>query len=305
MVESTSEMNSQAWAPPTIRRRSRAWHAGVAVLVTVVVLGMAAGSPQIENRWVPVVFAIAGLGLGLFAIVRGRADRHNYEAELIRRGSIEAIANDRLAVARDLHDIVSHGLGFITTRAAIAQRLAPSDPNEPLNALRDIEDASRQATGELRRMLATLRSNDVSTAPLAPLPALGDINELVSIAARNGLTVRYRPDPQLHVSAGVGVTIFRVVQEALTNVDRHVGPTEVDITCERHNGLVTVHIRDAGCRTDEERRPGGGHGLIGLAERVTMMGGKFDAHATIEGGFEIIATIPDPETARTNETAER
>jgi two-component system, NarL family, sensor histidine kinase DesK len=259
--------------------------------VLLVVFSAVAGSPVINGAWVPVVIAVVGLGLGLFALWRGRTDRLAYEAELVRRGKIEAVAAERLGLARDLHDIVSHGLGFITTRAAVSRHLAKADTSDALQALSDIEAASRQATSELRRMLTVLRGD--TRAPLGPLPGLGAITGLVTKAERNGLRVRYEHDTDLRMSGGAEVTVFRIVQEALTNIARHVGPTDVHIACDRHGDLIAVSIEDSGSTVATVPQPGTGHGLQGLRERVEALEGTFTADQTAGGGFRIVAQIPD------------
>ena len=232
-------------------------------------------------------------------MVGGRSDRRAYEADLVGRSAAEAVAAERLALARDLHDIVSHGLGLITTRAAVARRLSHIDPDDLAVALDDIEHTSRATTTELRRMLTLLRT-DTDAASLVPLPGLADIPDVVADAGRHHLTVDYTHNAGLSASAGVAATIFQIVKEGLANTLRHAGPTTVTIMIERVDDAITVAMADSGPAIGHRSEPaaGHGHGLVGLSERVTALGGTLDSGQVGSGGFQLGATIPDPPTDR-------
>ena len=196
---------------------------------------------------------------------------------------------ERLRLAGDLHDIVSHGLGLITVRAAAA-RLS-GDAAEAGQALADIETAGRDATAELRRMLTVLRTAG-DAGPRLPVEDLGALPGIVSGAATAGVRARLRIDPVGTVSRGVQATVCRTVREALHNVARHVGPSDVRVHVYRDGGTVVTTVHDGGPDGPWPSAPGAGHGLAVLRERVAALGGTVHAGAA-ERGFRVVAVIPD------------
>ena len=234
---------------------------------------------------------IAGLAVtaAVWAVWRSRADRSAYESRLTAWAASEAVLAERLRIAHDLHDIVSHGLGLITVRAAATRHLPK--PDEVAAALTDIEDASRQATAELRRMLAVLR--EPSGVSRVPVDSLDDLPGIVDGAARAGLAARLTIGPLGPVSRGVQVAVCRTVREALNNAARHAGPTDVAVSVRREGGDLVVTVEDTGPSTEEWRpSPGAGHGLAGLRERVARLGGSLSA-GPVELGFLVTARVPD------------
>jgi signal transduction histidine kinase len=197
---------------------------------------------------------------------------------------------ERLRIARDLHDIVSHGLGLITVRAASTRHLPK--PAEVAAALTDIEDAGRHATAELRRMLAVLREPSAA-GRRAPVDSLEDLPGIVRGASVAGLRARLTAEPLGPVSQGVQVAVCKTVREALSNAARHAGPTEVRVGLHRDGADVVVTVADTGPSADGwQASPGAGHGLAGLRERVGSLGGTLSAEH-VGGGFRVTARIPD------------
>ncbi|MGI5184239.1 sensor histidine kinase [Dactylosporangium sp. CA-152071] len=233
----------------------------------------------------------AALAAAAWAVRRARADRAAYESRLTAWAASEAVLAERLRIAGDLHDIVSHGLGLITVRAAATRHLPK--PAEVEAALTDIEDASRHATAELRRMLTVLR--EPSAAGLrAPLDGLDDLPAIVDSAAVAGLRTRLTVDPELGaVSQGVQVAVCKTVREGLSNAARYAGPTDVRVAVHRDGRFVVAAVTDAGPSDPAWRAtPGAGHGLVGLRERVTSLDGTLTAEP-VGGGFRVAARIPD------------
>ncbi|WP_327001640.1 histidine kinase [Dactylosporangium sp. NBC_01737] len=205
-------------------------------------------------------------------------------------GGLEAVLAERLRIARDLHDIVSHGLGLITVRAAATRHLPK--PGEVAAALTDIEDASRHATAELRRMLTVLRE-PAAGGLRAPLDGIDDLPRIVDGAAVAGLRTRLTVDPLGEVSQGVQVAVCKTVREALSNAARYAGPTDVRVRVHRDGRYVVVAVTDAGPADDGWRAsPGAGHGLDGLRERVGSLDGTLTAER-VDAGFRVTARIPD------------
>jgi two-component system sensor histidine kinase DesK len=274
--------------------RSHAWLVAAAlVMVLVATLGLI-GFDRPTSAWV--ALAVAGAAAGFvvgWAISRTRRERRHYEEELAAWAEERARHAERLRIAADLHDLVSHGLGVITVRAAVARTLAgPEGDVERAQALADVERISRETTTELRRMLTVLL--DANAASLRPADTLDDLVPITQQADAAGLRTVLHVEPLGEVSAGVQLTICAVVREGLSNTLRHAGPTEVHVRVQREGDVIVVEVEDAGPRGAWQPRPGAGHGLRGLRERVTTLGGTFRAIPTGQG-FRVSARVPDAE----------
>lgn len=275
-------------------RRSRVWPVtGVAAIVLVTLL-LLTGAEGVLAVVMPSLIAVGAVALAAWAIWRSRTDRIAYEARLTRWAASEAVLAERLRLAGDLHDIVSHGLGLITVRAAAA-RLA-GDPAEATEALADIEAAGRDATAELRRMLTVLRTPG-EAGPRLPTDDLDGLPAIVSGARATGVRARLTLEPVGAVSRGVQVAVCRTVREALHNVARHVGPSDVRVHVYRDGDTVVTTVHDGGPDGPWPGTPGAGHGLAGLRERAAGLGGTLHA-GPVENGFRVTARIPDRTTDR-------
>jgi signal transduction histidine kinase len=202
----------------------------------------------------------------------------------------QAVAEERLRIARELHDVVAHSMAMIAVQAGVGAHVIDSRPEEAKRSLEVIEGASKSALGEIRRMLGLLRSNDEPTE-VAPSPGVADLPRLAEEVRGAGIEVDLRADaPPAPLPAGVDLTIFRIVQEALTNVVRHAGATRARVSVWFPDASARVEVVDDGTRRPA---PGaGGHGLSGMRERVAMHGGTLDAGALPEGGFRVAAALP-------------
>ncbi|MEL7976833.1 sensor histidine kinase [Isoptericola sp. F-RaC21] len=238
-----------------------------------------------------VVLVLGGAWTAGF-VVRGR----RAEAERRRRDESErALEEERLTIARELHDIVSHHLSLIAVRAGVAGHVADEEPAEARAALHDIEETSRSALDEMRRTLGVLRGDGDARRPA---PSLGGLDALAADARRAGVDVVLSTDGASRLPAGVQATVHRIVQEALTNVVRHAAPTRCAVTVaatDAGTAEVRVDVVDDGPPLG--RRPGrralpGGHGLVGVEERVGLLGGTFAAGPRPGGGFALSARWP-------------
>lgn len=264
--------------------------ASLALGLLAVGLLFSVGMPQAPH-WLTasaLTFAFAAL---LWAAVQGTRDRRRFEAALAEHSAADAVLAERLAIARDIHDIVSNGMGLVTLRASVASRLAERDPAGAPEALRDIERVSRATTVELRRMLHVLRGDSEPT--LEPAPTLSGIPALIDLARTAGLDVDYAAEGAEAHSEGVALTAHRLVQEGLGNAARHAGPTQVDVTLAREGQDLHVSVVDCGPRGPWMPRPGAGHGLIGLTERVASIGGTLE-FGSFGRGWRLDARLPDP-----------
>ncbi len=286
--------------PARSRPRTRT-HAGWVVAAALVV-------PLLGTQWVGLDgmgWALAAVGIWLAVIVTAvvvmRVQRKHYDAEVAAWAGEQARQEERLRVAADLHDIVSHGLGLITVRAAAALRMpGPGGDAERDAALADIERVSRDTTVELRRMLGVLRTTDA--APLRPAETLGDLPGIARSARAAGLAVELTIDDVGKVSLGVQQAVCAVVREALHNVLRHAGPTMARVAVSRQaaarDSLLVVEVSDDGPAPGWASQPGAGHGLDGMRMRVAALGGTCDAGRAAGPagtGFRVIARFPDGE----------
>jgi signal transduction histidine kinase len=206
----------------------------------------------------------------------------------LQRQAEQATAAERARIARELHDIVAHHLSVIVLQAAAAQK--PGRPAGP--ALKKIEHSGRQALTETRRMLGVLRDPGEATG-LAPQPGIGELDTLAGTVRAAGLPVNLviSGDPAA-VPAAVDVSVYRIVQEALTNVLKHAGPARADVTVGCAAAAVTIEITDDGTGQTDHRAPAGGHGLAGMRERAAIFGGQFHAGPRPGGGFTVRARLP-------------
>jgi signal transduction histidine kinase len=272
------------------------------VLAGAVVLGIigTSASPGPTNTGVPASIVSAWL-LGNYV-----GSRRAYAAELeeknrqLERARLEladrAVAEERLRIARELHDVVSHTMSVVAVHAGTGRMVAEEDPAAARVALATIETTTRSAMLEMRRMLGLLRgSAGDEPGALTPAPGLRDLDALVADVVRSGVTVEVCVEGQRRdVPVGVDLAAYRIVQEALTNVIKHVGPTRATVTVRYTGDAVTVEIDDDGsARTRPTVWPSAtGQGLEGMRERVAMYHGNFDAGPRPGGGFHVAARLP-------------
>ena len=260
------------------RARVAATVLGIAVLLMVGVTPEREQEPWVRAlAWVLLVSLLAAL------LWLRRRDRVAYEAALTAQAARAAVAEDRLAIARDLHDLVSGSLGAITVRAAVAQRLE-TDSVGLRTALAEVEQTSRAATADLRSMLAVLRAQACAPlpGPLAPDGALplADAVEQAAAGARDlGLEVRTRVETAGAGPAGraASALALAVVREGLANAARHAGPVVVDVLVGSDGEALCVEVVDAGPAPGWVAHPGTGTGLTSLAERAAALGAQLSS----------------------------
>ncbi len=226
------------------------------------------------------------------------------QAERAAVSRADALA-DRQRIAREMHDVVAHGLSVMIVQADGARFAAASDPDAATAALATIAATGRSSLAEMRRLLGVLR-DDESASPDAPQPGLADIATLVAGLTAGGRTVHLRLEGELPPGAGseegaaTGLTAYRIVQEALTNVMKHAGDDATAwVTVAVHPSRVVVEVVDDGLGGPGDAGAQG-HGLRGMAERVEMLGGSLVTGPDPRGGFRVVATLPRlaPEATR-------
>ena len=288
--------------------------AAVAAILGIGILDAFGTDTWLRTRYpIPTILAAAGAWLvGL--VVRKQLDaRAEHIAALAERAELlaakqeeserRATLAERLRIARELHDIVAHHLSVVVIQAQGAQRIADKDPARATAAMADVERTGRTALEEMRRLLGLLRTGETAAAMPdgAYMPPLGlaDVDDLAERLRRAGLDITVvRRGEAPEVPEDVGLTVYRIVQEALTNVLKHAGPAvvtvELALTHEQGADQLGVTVTDdgRGASAALEAPPGAGRGTAGMRERVAVLGGRLSVGPQPGGGFRVHATIP-------------
>ncbi|MBD0743806.1 two-component sensor histidine kinase [Streptomyces sp. CBMA152] len=246
------------------------------------------GQELAVTAWVLAVLAVAEL-------MRVRRE------QWARAGAERAAANrrradeERLRIAQELHDVLAHSISVINVQAGVGLALLDSDPEQARTALTTIKSASKEALGEVRQVLDTLRAP--GDAPRSPAPGLDRLPELVEQAAAAGLTVETETTGvRRNLPPGADLAAFRIVQEALTNVVRHSGSRTARVGVGYTPGMLELRVDDDGPAAPGDAG-GSGNGLIGMRERAAALGGTIEAGPRPDGGFRVVARLPLTRTA--------
>jgi len=317
----------------TVEGRKRTGAAALGLILVVLVILAAAGGgarPRGEAPGVLVPVALANV----IAWMTGYSVRQRrlYAVTLQQQAASSAVAEERLRIARELHDVVAHSMSVIAVQAGYGQYVIEASPEGAKEALGAIQATSRDALEEMRRMLGVLRQQDVSPiparigtspgrpgeggaqardgdgaqagrAPLTPAPGLAGLDKLIERTSGAGvgvtLNVSGHPRP---APAGVDLSAYRIVQEALTNVVRHAGTgARCVVSLAYTDADLVIRVTDDGglpvtLTSISVAGPGTGHGIIGMRERVHLCGGTFGAGPLPDGGFQVMAALPLPAT---------
>jgi signal transduction histidine kinase len=215
-------------------------------------------------------------------------ERRRHTEESAARQTEQAVTEERLRIARELHDIVAHSMSLIAVKAGIGNHVAEQRPDEAREALRVIEATSRGSLAEMRHLLGVLRS-EADDPERAPAPGPAGIPALAERARSAGVTAELSLDDTATLPEGVGLSVYRIAQEALTNVVRHAAPARCVVTVAVTAEEVRVEVANDGPRVEAGQ---GGHGVIGMRERVAVYGGTFAAGPRAEGGWCVAAVLP-------------
>jgi len=271
-----------------------------AVLASAVAVAMASLAPGARGH--PGAFGSFAIGAMVAASgVLGYAlrTRRDYVAELRDRAARleategeraeRAVMDERLRIARELHDVIGHSISLIAIQAEAAGRAARADPSAVPVFLSAISAASRQALAEMRGVLTVLRPD--AEAELGPQPGLEEVGELVASVRAGGLETRLEAEP-MQLPPGMALAVYRIVQESLTNVLKHAGAgAKASVTIIRSGGRVRVSVHDDGAGPSG-RASSAAHGIVGMRERAAAYGGTLRTGARPGGGFEVEASIP-------------
>ncbi len=203
----------------------------------------------------------------------------------------QALTEERARIARELHDIVAHQVSLMTVQAGAAKMVLESNPSAARESLRTIEQSGRQAMVELRHLLGVLRRNSVAS-DFEPQPGLANLDELANNLEQSGIPVTLAINlDDKPIDAHIELTVYRIVQEAFTNSLKHAGTNaSVNATIQDKNNYLEVEVIDTG--DGSGRMDGTGHGILGMQERVSLLGGTLTAEPNFTGGFTVFARLP-------------
>jgi signal transduction histidine kinase len=297
--------------------------AGIAVLAACWLIAAADVEPPAAIGW---VFFRIGASVMSAALGESVRSRRVIAAEALERAELaertreqEArvrVDEERLRIAREVHDTVAHAIAVINIQSGVTAHVLDKRPERAREALEAIEQTSSRALQEMRAILGVLRDTDDGRAPH---PGLGQIGELTTRAREAGLNVRLEvTSPPPPVPGAVGSAVYRILQESITNVIRHVGPTRVTVALDYGPDAVEVRVTDEGprrgadvddapLRSGEDRAGDGladpdepGRGILGMRERCQLLGGELDASPVSGGGFAVTARLPLAPTGTAN-----
>ncbi len=271
------------WTPP------RRFGFGLA-LILVVDLGTSAAPGGSLSGAVPFTVVTAVVMLLLRRVV-GERERRAQIAERERDvAAREAVVEERARIARELHDVVAHHVSIIVVQAGAERRMLGDEQADTREVLETVERTGRSALTETRRLLGMLR--DESPEPLTPQPGLDDVPMLVEQLCEAGLPVELDLDGERReLPDGIDLSAYRIIQEALTNTLKHAGGAHATVRVSYRSDSLELEIADDG-RGGAPIASGGGHGLVGMRERVALCGGRFDAGHTSSGGFVVRVVLP-------------
>jgi signal transduction histidine kinase len=288
-----------------VMRRERVVGAAAAVATAAVLIATPAAHghainavPPILSRLVAVGLAVA-IGLYLRARVdylfglRDRAERLERERELL---AAQAVADERVRIARELHDVVAHNVSLMVVQAqALAATGSAQHEKDSLNRIAAI---GREALSEMHRMLGVLRIANGDGPERAPQPGIRDLDPLIARTRDAGVQTTLTVDgPSVQLPSAIDLSAYRIIQEALTNVIRHSGAEHAEVRLSYRAAKLELTVLDDGNGTSAEQSSangsGGGHGLIGMRERVALFGGRLETGPRSDGpGYRVYASIP-------------
>jgi len=268
--------------------------AGMAIALAGIWIGVAG---QSTNNHSDFAFTAVVVSAG-WLVGRGMRGRVRQTAELAERTRqleeareaerLAAVAEERRRIARDLHDVIAHSVSVMVVQAGAAEDIFARDPQGVLEPIRAVQETGRAALVEMRRLLGLLRED--GELGLAPQPRLADLDVLAEQIRLAGLPVELavegKPRP---LPIGVDLSVYRIAQEALTNSLKHAGPARARLVLRYLDGEVELEVVDDGISSSNGN---GGHGLIGMRERVAVFGGTLEADRLATGGFRVLARLP-------------
>jgi signal transduction histidine kinase len=261
-------------------------------LVSLPGLAALLGLTALNFRTSPAGDTLFAMAVAVAAWALGEAVRNRRVA--IDQAARRAVSEEQARIARELHDVIARSVSVIVVQAAAADDVFEERPDQARAALRSIESAGRDALGELRRLLAAVRPSSNGEPP-QPQPGLDRLGELVAPLRAAGLEVAVRRegfDAASPLPAGVDLSAYRIVQEALTNTLRHAGASRAEVTVRAGSEVLELDVLDDGRGGGAGASGGAGRGIPGMRERAAMLGGSLEAGPLPDGGFRVRARLP-------------
>ncbi|MET8970266.1 sensor histidine kinase [Streptomyces hydrogenans] len=240
---------------------------------------------------------VMGAAFAVRRIREVRARLAEQESALVRERAHRTVLEERARIARELHDVVAHHMSVISIQADAAPYRVPDPPGELVAALADIRAGALEGLAELRRLLGVLRAEDHpdGSASKAPQPTLDGLDDLLAGVRRAGLDVTaVNSGPRRPLPGGVELSAYRIVQEALSNTLRHAPGATARVELDYRHAALHLRILNGPGRQPAQPSPGAGHGVLGMRERVAMLGGELSAAPLPDGGYEVTALLPVP-----------
>ena len=282
----------------TVATQVTAWRAaGLALATLTVLMAATAAANPFGNATGGGFYLIPGLIIAALLAGIAVANRRAYVASIQDRAQQDArrqVVEERLRIARELHDVVAHTMATINVQAGSAAHVLPTRPEVAAEALQAIKAASKDGLRELRAILNVLRQAD-DADPVQPAPGLGQLDSLVAGARRAGLeTTLTVAGPPVRLPAAADLAAYRIIQESLTNTIRHAGPATAAVSVSYTQDEVRISVTDTGLGQPADiPGPGpGGHGLAGMRERAAAVGGSVETGPAAGGGFRVRAWLP-------------
>lgn len=272
----------------TVARHGQRWASVLIASFVAVIIGAGAATLGDET-----ILTEAPQSLLPVAVADAMRTRTHRLRDLIDAEAEARLQAERLRIARDLHDVVAHGLSTIAIQSGVAARLIDRDKEQARNALEAINEVGKSSLDELRGLLGVLRSSD--GPELRPTPSSpDDLGEILRHSAELGVVLSHDVHGTFpsDVSDSAVVAVHRIVQEALTNVRRHAGSVPTSVRLEHRAGWVDVEIRNDRPSEVRQSAPSTGVGIIGMRERAESLGGSLDVGPTPDGGFRVSARVP-------------
>ena len=231
------------------------------------------------------------------AYTAGLAEQQEQRARENLERAQRGVAEERLRIARELHDVIAHSLSVIAVQSGVGRHVIDEQPEQAKQALAAVEKTSRAALDELRRMLGVLRREDSNGPDLTPAPGIGNLGLLVEEIRATGVPVELRIDEEAigELPPLVELSVYRIVQEALTNVVKHAPTSHAFVEVRRESDELVIEVTDDGGSVVPPYPSGateGHHGIIGMRERIALFGGSLSAGPRPGGGFRVLARLP-------------
>lgn len=269
---------------------------GVALAALAIIVAADPAPVGADVVIIPLIFVMVWLfGFGLSRKLEEAREAEERAAQVELRRAEEAraaVAEERARIARELHDVVGHAVSVMTVQASGVRRLLTPDQEREREALLIVEQTGREALAEMRRLVGVLRRPEEAPA-LAPQPSLQHLERLVEQAREAGLPVEVQIQGEaIELPAGVDLTAYRLVQEGLTNAMKHANATRAEVIVRYGPDGVELTVSDDGRGSSDGKAESGGHGLVGMRERVAVYGGELETGPSPGGGFTLHARLP-------------